>query len=179
MIHGICKAVLAAVFATVAPVDDKAPTPVVLGGLKSTPPAGWKKSETKKPFREAEFTIAKKEGEPENTEVTVFGFPPGQGGTLEANIARWKKQFKAPADAQAKSETLKIAGNEVNVLDMEGVYLFKARPMDTTAVEKPHFRAVQVFFPVGDRLFTIRLVGPEKTVAAQRAAFMDWVKNFK
>jgi hypothetical protein len=54
-------------------------------GLKWTAPAGWT-SKGAAPMRAPTYTV-------QDAECVVYFFGEGQGGSPEANIARWKGQF--------------------------------------------------------------------------------------
>jgi hypothetical protein len=157
---------------------------IELDGLKSAAPASWKKeepTEMQKAFRKAQFRIVKEAGDPEDAEVVVFFFGPGGGGGVDANIKRWQGMFKAPAAETAKTEKTKVGDVKVTTLDINGTYLFKARPFDPNAKaeEKPDFRMVGVIFESKNGPYFMRLVGPAKTVEKHKKEFDDWLKNFK
>jgi len=154
---------------------------VDLGGLKSDAPAAWKESETKSPMRFKQFTVPGKGGD---AELVVFYFGQGQGGSVEDNLARWKKQFEPPAgktiDQIAKTETLKLPTTTVTLLDISGTYMFKASPMSPGPAEpRPDQRMLAAVLPTPNGNYYIRLVGPEKTVSAARKDYVHWLKSFK
>jgi hypothetical protein len=160
-------------------------TPVELEGLKSTAPAGWKKEEPtaqQKNFRKYQFRIAKADGDKEDAEVVVFFFGPGGGGSKDANLTRWKGQFKPPAGEQAKVKEFRVGDAAVTVLDLTGTYLFKVGgPFNPNAKteEKPDYCMLGVIFDCKGGPYYMRLLGPTKTVAAHMKEFDDWLKNFK
>jgi hypothetical protein len=167
--------ILFAAGATAAP-------PVDLGGLKSEPPpAAWKEAPAGSAMRIKQFTVPGKAGD---AEIVIFYFGQGQGGSVEDNLARWKKQFEAPAgktlDQMSKTESLKLASTSATLLDISGTYLFKARPMDPAPGEpRPNHRMLAVVLETPKGNYFIRLVGPDKTVLAARKDFIRWVKSFK
>src|SRR5438093_572464 len=121
---------LSAAAASAAAPAPAAGTPVELGGLKSDAPAAWKESASTSPMRVKQFAVPGKAGD---AEVVIFFFGQGQGGSVEDNLARWKKQFEPPAgktEAPSKTETLKLAATSATLLEISGTYLFKARPME-------------------------------------------------
>ena len=120
--------------------------PVEIDGLKSTPPAGWKKGTPANQMQYAVFTLPKADGDKEDPTMTIYFFGPGGGGGVDANVKRWKGMFKSPAGENSKTESFKVGDAKVTTLDISGTYLFKARPMDATAVEKPDHRLVGVIF---------------------------------
>src|SRR5262249_8473479 len=104
---------------------------VELGGLKSTAPTPWKEVPVANPMmRVKQFVVPGKEGD---AELVVFFFGENQGGGVQANLDRWKKQFTPPEgktiEQVSKVETLKLASTKATMLDVSGTYMFKARPM--------------------------------------------------
>jgi hypothetical protein len=156
-------------------------TAVDLGGLKATAPAAWKESAPTSPMRTKQFTVPGKGGD---AELVVFYFGEQQGGSVEDNLARWKQQFQPPAgktiDQVSKTETIKGAGATSTLLDISGTYMFKARPMDPGPGEpRPDYRMLAAVLGTPKGNYFIRLVGPEKTVAAARKDYVAWLKSFK
>ncbi|HEX5431180.1 MAG TPA: hypothetical protein VFW83_04390, partial [Bryobacteraceae bacterium] len=62
------------------------------GGLKWTAPTGWKSTGTTS-MRAATYPIPPVPGDKEGAECVVYYFGPGQGGPIDANLARWEGQF--------------------------------------------------------------------------------------
>src|SRR5262245_24049986 len=121
----IAATATAAGIATAAPA---AGTPAELGGLKAEAPAAWKEPPASSPMRVKQFTVPGKGGD---AELVIFYFGQGQGGSVEDNLARWKKQFEPPAgktiEQASKTETLKLPSTTATLLDLSGTYLFKDR----------------------------------------------------
>ena len=128
----------------------------------------------------AVFTLPKVEGDKEDASLTIYFFM-GQGGSVDQNIKRRQGMFKAPAGDNSKTEKLKVGDVKVTTLDVNGTYLFKARPFDpnSKAKEKPNFRMVGVIFESKNGPYFMRLVGPAKTVEKNKKDFDEWLKNFK
>src|SRR5262245_13882966 len=61
-------------------------------GVHWTAPAGWK-TDAPQPMRAATYTVAAVPGDKANADCVVYFFGAGQGGTVDANIERWKGQF--------------------------------------------------------------------------------------
>lgn len=154
---------------------------VELDGLKSAAPAAWKKQETNSSMRAFQFKVPKVEGDSEDAEVIVFFFGKGQGGSVDDNIKRWKGQFKdAPAD-KIKQEKFEVGKVPVTYLDIQGNYQARIPPADPNGklIEKKDFRAINAIFGSPNGPYYIRILGPNKTVTAQKKAFDEWLKNFK
>lgn len=157
--------------------------PIDLGGLKSTPPDTWKEGRVTSSMQYKTFTLPKAEGDTDPTTLTIFQFGKGVGG-LEANLARWKGMIDPGAGKKiedvAKIENTEISKIKVTSFDATGTYLFKPNMSDpSNVVKKENFRLINVYFPTEDTVYTLRLVGPAKSVAAAEKGFKEWLKNFK
>src|SRR6266576_2799246 len=101
-----------------------------VAGLKWTPPAEWK-AESPRPMRAATYTIAPAAGDTRNAECVVYFFGSGQGGSVEANLERWKGQVVGadgkPADAKIAKRT--IHAMAVTTIDVSGEYTGMGGPM--------------------------------------------------
>ncbi len=157
---------------------------VEIDGLKSSPPADWKEARPSNTMQLKVFNLPKAEGDKEDTVVTIFFFGQGSGGGLEQNLERWKKQIE-PAPGKKVEDVVKIDKFDVGKVkttyfDATGTYLFRPMPVNPdNIVRKENFRLINVFFASPNGPYFIRLVGPEKSVAAQEKGFKEWVKNFK
>jgi hypothetical protein len=156
---------------------------VELGGLKAEAPAAWKESGPANPMRLKQFTIPGKDGE---AELVVFFFGQGQGGDTQANIDRWKKQFTPPdgktLEQVSKISPLKVSakGAKATMVDVNGTYMFKARPMDPGPGEpRANYRMLAVVFETPGGNYYLKLTGPAKTVEGAKKPFEGWIKNFK
>jgi hypothetical protein len=114
----------------------------------------------------------------------IFFFGQGQGGSTDANLERWKKQFQPPpgesADSSAKTSTVKVASGKATVLDIHGTYMFKARPMEPGPGEpRPNHRMLAAVLESPKGNYFIRLVGPARTIEHSKKEFDAWLKAFK
>jgi hypothetical protein len=156
--------------------------PVEFGSLKSTPPEGWKEMRAG-PMQLKNFTVPKAEGDEDPTTLTIFQFPGGVGG-LDANLKRWKGMIEPPegktTDDINKVTDFEVSKIKVTMCDATGTFLFKPNMSDpSNVVKKKNFRLINVYFPTDDKVYTIRLVGPAKSVAAAEKGLLEWLKNFK
>jgi hypothetical protein len=161
--------------------DDKDKGTVVsLDGLNSRTPAEWEKKEPANNLRLAQFSLPKAKDDKADAELVIFK---GLGGSAKENVDRWKKQFLPPKDKKiddvAKVEEFKVGEAKVTYLDVEGTYLFKARPMDPTAEERPGYRMIAAQFDGPKDVYHIKLTGPAKTVEQYKKGFDEWLKGFK
>jgi len=69
----------------------EAPRTIAVAGVLLTPPVGWEPVEPESRMRKAQFAAPAAEGD-QAAQVVVFHFGAGQGGSVEANLARWARQ---------------------------------------------------------------------------------------
>lgn len=142
-------------------------------GLTGPKPATWVWHPTQAQFSVAEYTVPGLDGA-DQAKITVFS----AGGTLDANIARWRMQFR-DADGNLGGvdptvESFEADGMPVSIVEFKGDY--KGMQMSNFAPDQAFITAV-VDTPT-QKLF-IRFVGPAKTVAPNREAFLTMVKGLK
>ena len=173
-----------ALLAGVARADDKG-TATELDGLKSRTPEGWKAQEIQSRNRVYHFVLPKSKGDKYDAELIVFFFGPGGGGGVKANIDRWKGMIAPPEgkkiDDVSKTEQLKIGDVKATVVDATGTYTHKMRPFDPNekGEKRENYRLIGVVFESPNGPYFVRLVGPAKTVEANKKGFDEWLKNFK
>jgi hypothetical protein len=156
---------------------------VSLDGLSSRTPADWKEVATTSQMRYKQFAVPRVGDDKADAELIIFYFGPGGGGTAADNIQRWKGMFQPPQgksiDDAARVEEFKVGNVKVTYLDIQGTYLFKAKPIDTKAEPRANHRMLAIIFESPKGPYFIRLVGPEKTVAHHKKGFDEWLRNFK
>jgi hypothetical protein len=124
-------------------------------GVKWTAPAGWKTEPGTRAMRVATYAV-------DDAECAVYFFGEGQGGSIDANLERWKNQFHGPA---AKTGKRTIHGLQVTTIDASGDYSGMGE------ATKPAYRLLGAIVegPGGNVFF--KFTGPAKTVAANQAKF--------
>jgi hypothetical protein len=142
-------------------------------GLTAPKPATWIWHPTQAQFSVAEYTVPGVEGA-DQAKITVFS----AGGSLDANIARWRMQFR-DADGNLGGvdpvvESFEADGMPVSIVEFDGDY--KGMGMSNFATGQKFITAV-VDAPT-QKLF-IRFVGPSKTVGSNRSAFLDMIKGLR
>jgi hypothetical protein len=150
--------------------------------LKYQAPDGWIAEKPTSSMRVAQYKLPRAEGDAEDALLAVFYFGQGQGGTVEANLARWTSQMEQPGGSQSnqKPATKKMTVNGMNVtlLDVSGSYRADSMMMGQGAVAAKanhRLRAAVVETPSGPYFF--KLVGPEKTVKRWDDSFMKFVES--
>jgi hypothetical protein len=132
-----------------------------------TVPSGWKTLPPDQ-MRLGNFVAAGSDGR--KVEITVITFPGTAGGELE-NVNRWRRQISLPpvgAD-EIKSENTAIGGNAAKVYDLTSAG--PATPGGATT------RVIAAIALVDGASWFIKMSGDAELVAAQRAAFDQFLKS--
>jgi hypothetical protein len=146
-----------------------------VAGLKWTAPSGWKNLGSQS-MRAATYSIPSAAGDRDSAECAVYFFGAGQGGSVEANIDRWKGQFRQPAAAQVRKRT--VHGLPVTTIDISGDYSGMGGPMVTEKTVKSGYRLLgAIVESPGGNVF-LKLTGPAKTVAASQQGFEQLLASF-
>lgn len=152
--------------------------PVTLLEYGAVRPERWKPRPPANTMRLAEYVGLAPEGE-EPPEVVVYYFGPGQGGSAEANIARWGSQFTGTdgQDVEPRVTRLESVAFPTTVAEFEGTYArgIGMGPDREDAEAGQALVAAVVETPRGN-LF-IQLFGPLASVEAERDAFHDFVRS--
>lgn len=142
-------------------------------------PAGWISKQPRSNIVEYEFEVPTAEGDEIPGRVTVMG----AAGGIEANIDRWKGQFKTPETGEVKADVKKseVAGQEVHVVDISGTYLDKPGPfVPVPATERPNFRMLGAIISTKDAgQYFVKFYGPAKTVKANETAFRKMIDGLE
>jgi hypothetical protein len=109
-----------------------------------------------------------------DAECVVYFFGPGQGGTIQANIDRWKGQFK-PSDG--KVTKLTVHGLPVTRIDISGEYSGMGGPM-AQGPAKAGYRLLGAIVEGSAGNLFIKFTGPVKTVAANQQKFDAFLGSF-
>jgi hypothetical protein len=82
-------------------------------------PANWKEEEPSNNMRMLQVRVPKMKDDPEDAEISAFKM--GAAGGVDANIARWTKQFGGEASLK-KKRMVKTGVGEATVAEIEGDY---------------------------------------------------------
>jgi hypothetical protein len=144
-----------------------------VAGFRAPKPASWVWTKPSMQFRTLQYTVPGEGDSTKQAELIVSVFVAGDGGPLDANIDRWRGQFRQegkPVEAIRSSKT--VGPLKVELVELEGEFMAmgapapKANTLQLAAIVQAEGR--NVFF---------RLVGPKETVEANRAAFDAMVEG--
>jgi hypothetical protein len=141
-------------------------------GIRWTPPAGWK-VEPSRPMRAATYSISPVAGDRGLAECIVNYFGPGQGGSIEANIERWKGQVQGPdgKPAPATLEKRNVRGVPIIVVDSSGAYTGMGGPMAAASKPVPGYRLLGAIVEAPGGTVFFKFTGPAKTVREHQSSF--------
>jgi hypothetical protein len=175
---GLALAAIAALGLVAA--DEPKTQTIDAGGLAFTAPASWKKAEKIDQMRQAQLAIAAVEGDGYPGELVVFAFP-GAAGGVDANVERWRSQFRGKDGEPPKAEVKTVPGQNVNVsrVEIAGDYeppRFPGRPAQPARANARLLGAIVITEETG---YFIRLIGPDKTVKSITGDFDKLVHSIK
>jgi len=157
------------------------PSPVSfsVGAFSFTRPPAWAWVISSSAMRKVQLAITSvQNNQPQTADVSFFFFGAGQGGSVQANVERWAKQFSSPdgSPVQAVTEVRTIHGVPVTFVSAHGSY--SAGTMDGLSETKPDMAlrgAILENESEGD-LF-IKMTGPEKLVKESTPTFDAMVEG--
>lgn len=155
----------------------RAQSTVDLLSYKATVPAGWVTAPATSSMRLAQYTIPARDGSVA-AEVVVYFFGKGQGGNVEANLARWKGQFSMPdGSAPFVKVTRDSSGTfPVTIAEYRGTYARGIGAGDA-ANAKPGQSLVAVIAETPRGTLFFQLFGATAGVTEQRAALVAFVRS--
>jgi len=116
-------------------------------------------------MRAATYTVG-------DAECVVYFFGEGQGGSVEANMTRWKGQFTVNGQpAPAKTATKTLNGLKASTLDITGNYAGMGGPTMAPLAPKADYRMLAAIVEgPGGNIF-VKFTGPVKAITANMAKY--------
>lgn len=138
-----------------------------VAGFRAPKPASWVWTKPSMQFRTLQYTVAGEGDSTKSAELIVSVFVAGDGGPLDANIERWRGQFRKNNEpVEAKRSSKEVGPLKVELVELEGDFMAMGAP----APKKDSLQLAAIVQAEGRNVF-FRLVGPKETVEANRAAF--------
>jgi hypothetical protein len=142
-------------------------------------PVEWKKGHPRSTMRLAEFTIPGPGGD---AELVVFRFAGGAGG-VEANVERWKSQFRAPEGKSIDdltSITKREAGDlAITLVDVRGHFVAEVMPGADAKHDEPEYRMLAAIVEGTGDPFFFKTVGPQETLEVWAEAHEAMLTSLK
>lgn len=167
-------AVLAVLAVASAPLSAQAGRATFLEYTTAVP-SGWTAKAPSSSMRLAEYVA------PGATEVVVYYFGKGQGGSPEANLERWKSQFSNPAggavDARVTRDT--SGAFPMTIAEYRGTYARGIGTGSDASAARPNHTLIAVVAETPRGTLFFQCFGPSAAVETQRAAYLKFVKGLK
>jgi hypothetical protein len=173
MLRAVAVLALAVGAAAVASADSAA-------GVQWSPPAAWK-AEPARPMRAATYTVTPATGDRDPAECGIYFFGAGQGGSVDANLDRWRSQFTDPngRTTPAKIDKGQVHGLRVTRIDTSGSYSGMGGPMAAKTQSVPGYRLLGAIVEAPGGNIFVKFTGPMKTIAANQQKFEQLLASFQ
>jgi hypothetical protein len=143
------------------------PYDVTVAGFRYTVPADWEEQPPKSQFVLGEFAIP---GEGGTARLTLSS----AGGGIEANVERWRGQFKpGPNDPAPQESEITFDGKPGTLVELAGSYT----DMFGGGAPSNNWQMLGVAVPMGPTNYFIKLTGPASTVTPRRDEFLKFVES--
>jgi hypothetical protein len=152
-------------------------TAVVLAGLAYDAPQEWKSAEPTSSMRLAQWSYGAR------SEIVIFYFGEGQGGSVEANLERWVGQFQQP-DGSATRERAKVTKSKagelaITTVDVEGTYGAPVGPGAAERHNEPDYRMIAAVVEGRSGPWFIRFLGPRSEVSEGERGFALFLSGLR
>ena len=173
--EGMKRSVLLLLLAAMAgplPAQTPPPQPVAfrIGSVRFDRPEGWSYSRPTDGVRAAQLE-KKSAGSP--LRITFTRFPPGSGGTVQANVDRWQAQFLA-LDSPAEVQTPAGTAAPLTVVKLHGT--MKGGVPGGPARDTPGLLLLGAILEAPDGWVVVKLTGPKSAVVREEKMFWEMVR---
>jgi hypothetical protein len=145
-----------------------------VGAFTFSRPARWDRIEVTSSLRKAEFRVRSPRAGPA-AEVIFFQFPPGQGGSAQANADRWFAMFKEPREKLgARVERRTVGKWSLTYVEARGTYVGGQPPAKTPS---PNYALLGAIIESPDGNVFARMVGPADLAESAGAEFRSMIEG--
>ncbi len=130
-------------------------------------------------MRLAQYTLPKADGDAEAPTCVINTFGAGQGGTVDANIDRWVRQFDPASAGAVEKQRRDIHGLSVTLVELSGTWRGMTIPGAAPAPAKPAQRMLGAIVEHPSGLHFFKLVGPDASVARAKPAFLAMLETLR
>lgn len=173
----LLSAVAAASLLSFAAPLSAQPVAGTLLGYTATTPAAWTARTPSSSMRLAEYATAASAG----AEVVVYFFGPGQGGSPDANLARWKSQFSNPSGGavfeRVSRDSTPVA--KLTIAEYRGTYARGMGAGSAPDAARPNSTLLAVVAETPRGTLFFQLFGPQAAVESARAAYMTYIRSVR
>ena len=152
------------------------------GKVEYHAPTGWIEETPSSRMRKAQYLLPRAGADREDAELVVFHFP-GQGGSIEANIARWVGQMSrpdgSPATDDAEISDKMVRGQKVTLLEVSGTYQSGGMGPRGQGASKPGYRMRGAIIDTSQGPWFFKLTGPVGTVEKWSDSWTEFVDSLQ
>ena len=155
--------------------------PVSRGKMSYAVPEGWVRQKPSSPMRHDQFLLPGA-GDKLSAELAVFS---GIGGSVEANLDRWYKQFKQPDGQETKDlierKKIQVTDLTVTVVSLTGTFMKSRAPMMMGAPvdELGGYALLAAIAETKQGLWFFKATGPKDTINRWQKSFDEFVQSFR
>lgn len=141
-------------------------------------PAGWTARTPSSSMRLAEYATPAREAG--SAEVVVYYFGPGQGGSVDANLERWKSQFSNPSgEPVVEKRTQLVTPFPITIAEYRGTYARGIGTGSSPDAARPNQLLIAVVAETPRGTLFFQCFGPIAAVELQREAYLKFVQGLK
>ena len=131
-------------------------------------------------MRLAEFVVPAR-GDGVGSEVVVYFFGTGQGGSVDANVERWRSQFTKPGGGAVFERVTRDTSATFPLLIAEwrGTYARGVGTGSSTSDSRPDHTLVAVVAETPRGTLIFQLFGPSGAVAVAHDKYLHMVRSLK
>ena len=144
----------------------------------TTVPTGWTARTPSSSMRLAEYATPTVDAG--MAEVVVYYFGKGQGGSVDANLERWKSQFTNPTGGPVAETITHPAGAiPMTVAEYRGTYARGTGAGSDASSARANRMLIAVVAETPRGTLFFQCFGPIVAVEAQRAAYLQFAQGLK
>lgn len=160
------------------PTGSNVPPAALPIGITWEDPPSWKRLPGGNPMRKATYRPPRVGTDSEDPEVSVVYFGPGQGGSIEANVDRWQKQFSDVKPDSVRREDRSANGLRQHTLEIPSGTFSSGMPGGPTQPKKG-FSLLGGIVEAPSGVYFFKMTGPSASVKAARDSFYKLLDSVK
>lgn len=141
-------------------------------------PSAWQPVPVHNSMRKATYRISRIAGDTDDAELAVFHFGAGQGGSIDANIDRWLKQFSDIEPSSVKREQRTANGLRQHVVRVDKANYSSGMPGGPLQ-QKSNWGLLGAIVETSNGSYFFKLTGPTATLRATEKAFYGLLDSVK
>jgi len=143
-------------------------------------PPGLRRVPPKSAMRKASYEVPRANGDGEDGELAVFYFGPGQGGSIDANVDRWVKQFSDISPNDVKRADREANGLRQHTVEIErGTFDAGQMAMGGNKGPRKDYALEGAIVETPGGAYFFKMTGPSKTVLAARGPFLQLLDSVR